>query len=229
MERYSDYMRIEERDDISLLKDVARGNPEAYSVLLDRYLEIISTTSFRILCDRTDSEAVTVRVFVSLWYDVLEYDDRFGLREWLLRRTCMYSIMRIARRRILRLAGIRDDVFVRASPKVDDADDYQTKLAWELYCRASAHMTYLQSVSYALCALDEIDNRTVALITGLSGFRIALALKRAEGKVQNELRRYHRESDYDRYLDFLKKVAEGLTDRSRLVSDISGKVGFFSK
>ena len=88
-----------------LLKAVMYGDPEAYMSLVDRYIDLITRTAFRILCDREDSEAVTVKVFESLWYDVLDYDDRISLRVWLLRRTWIYSRLRIMRRRLLRVLG----------------------------------------------------------------------------------------------------------------------------
>lgn len=221
----SDYMRATERSDISLLKDVSRGNAEFFAILLDRYIDIVSVTSFRVLCDRTDSEAVTVKVFVSLWYDVLDYDDRFSLRDWLLRKTCLYSRIRIMRRRILRIFGVQSDVFVKASPKVEDQDDYLTKLAWEVFCRATTHMSTLQCIVYALVALDGMSLETVSSITGMSRFRVELALKSAEDKVIHELRHYNRTEDYERYRNFLRKVAESLTDYDKLRTEIFGQIG----
>ena len=61
------YARLKDRSDIALIKDVSYGNLEAFDELMNRYLDLVSRTSFRILCDRKDSEYVTARVFVSLW------------------------------------------------------------------------------------------------------------------------------------------------------------------
>ena len=126
MEDSERYDRLEGRSDMSLLKDVSYGNVDALKELLIRYLDLVSRTAFRILCDREDSERVTVRVFVSLWHDVLEYDDRFTVEEWILRKTCIYCRLRIMRRRILRLFGVVNDVFVKVPPSSADADDYLT-------------------------------------------------------------------------------------------------------
>lgn len=198
------------------MKNVAYGSMEAFEELMDRYLGLVSRTSFRILCDRRDSEYVTARVFVDLWYDVLDYDDGFTVAEWLLRKTCYYSAARIIRRRILRIFGVVNDVFVQVTPKVEDEDDYVTKQAWELHCRASSHMTALQSAVYAMCILDGIPKESVARITGMTGFRISLALGRAEDKVRSQLRNYDRVNDYARYNTFLRKVADALTDMDKL-------------
>ena len=211
---------LESCSDMALLKDVARGREDAFMVLLDRYLDVVSVTSFRILCDREDSEAVTVKVFVSLWHDVLAYDDSLSLRDFLLRKTCLYSRMRIMRRRILMFIGVRNGVFVKASPKVENEDDYVTKQAWELYCRATAHMNPLQTIVYVLCELEGMLQDDVSRLIGLTHFRVSLACQRAVAKMKGELHHFNREDDYMRFTGFLKKVAESLTDREKLTKSI---------
>lgn len=210
----------ESRSDMSLLKGVANGSEEDFMTLMGRHMELVSRTSFRILCDREDSEAVTVRVFVSMYRDVMDYDDRFSLEEWLLRRTCVYSRLRIFRRRLLRIFGVRTDVFVKASPKVENEDDFVTKQAWELYCRAASHMTPLQRVVYALCELEDMLREDVSRLLGLTRFRVGVALQRSVEKVNSELRHFDKEDDYGRYVGFLKKVAESLTDKEKLTKRI---------
>ena len=216
MNASGEYIRLEDRGDLALMKDVAVGRKDAYIVLLDRYLELVSRTSFRIMCDRKDSEAVTVRVFVSMFKDIESYDDRFTLGEWLLRKTCLFCRLRMVRRRTFRVFGVANDVFVQASPKVDDQDDYVTKQAWQLHCRATTHMTPLQSMTYALCVLEGMTREKVATITGMTGFRIGVAKNRAEDKVRAELKDYGKKDYYDSYNDFLRKVADGMSDMDKL-------------
>jgi DNA-directed RNA polymerase specialized sigma24 family protein len=219
------YARLKDRSDIALIKDVSYGNLEAFDELMNRYLDLVSRTSFRILCDRRDSEYVTARVFVSLWCDVLDYDDRFTVGEWLLRKTCINARLRIMRRRILRIFGVINDVFVNVSPVAADEDDYVTKQAWELHCRAVSHMTPLQAAVYALCVLEDMSVEEVAFITGLTRFRIGLASERAEDKVRNRLKDYDKEADYERYNGFLRKVSDSLTDYGRLRHEILLQLG----
>ena len=210
------YARLDDRSDIALLKDMSYGNIEAFKELLRRYLYLVSRTTFRILCDREDSEQVTVQVFASLWHDVLDYDDRFTVEEWILRKTCFYSRVRIMRRRLLRVFGVVNDVFVKVAPTAENEDDYVTKQAWQLHCRITTHMTPLQGMVYALCVLEGMSKEEVALITSMTVVRIGLALKRAEDKVRAELKEYGKKDYYDRYNGFLRKVADGMTDMDKL-------------
>lgn len=215
------YAGLADRSDIALLKDVSVGSMEAFNELMDRYMGIVSRTTFRILCDRTDSEYVTVRVFVSLWHDVMNYDERFTLGEWLLRKACMFSRARIARRRILRMFGVMNDVFVNTSPKVEDVDDYVTKQAWELYCRAAVHMTPLQSTVYSLCSLEGLSEDRMAYVLGITRKRVSIALKRAEDKILDELGHFGREDDLDRFKGFLRKVSDKLIDNDKLRKEVT--------
>ncbi|MBR5836791.1 MAG: hypothetical protein IKY66_11645 [Bacteroidales bacterium] len=216
METSDRYARMEERGDITLMKGVAHGDIEAFEELMDRYLDLVSRTSFRILCDSEDSEYVTVRVFTSLWYDVLDYDDRFTVGEWLLRKTFAFSRMRILRRRVLHLFGIADSLFINVSPTVDDQDDYVTKQAWTLHCRAVSHMTPLQIYVYAMCILDGMSEDKVAFTIGVSRHRVRTALDKAEEKERSELRMYGKENEYYRYNAFLRKVSDMFTDMDKL-------------
>ncbi len=225
METSERYARMAERGDIILIKDVAYGNVEAYEELVRRYLDLVSRTSFRIMCDRADSEYVTEKVFVTLWHEVLDYDDSFTMGEWLLKMTCRYCRTRLARKRILSLFGVQNDVFVNVSPHVDDQNDYVTKQAWGLHCRIVAHLSLLQSAVYAMCILDGLSVDTVSKITGKSHLRVETALDVAKDIVMAELRSYGRGESYCRYNAFLRKVADSLTDYDRLVREILQHVG----
>ena len=216
METSDRYARMEERGDITLMKGVAHGDIEAFEELMDRYLDLVSRTSFRILCDIEDSEYVTVRVFTSLWYDVLDYDDRFTVGEWLLRKTFAFSRMRILRRRVLHLFGIADSLFINVSPTVEDQDDYVTKQAWTLHCRAVSHMTPLQIYVYAMCILDGMSEDKVAFTIGVSRHRVRTSLDKAEEKERSELKMYGKENEYYRYNAFLRKVSDMFTDMDKL-------------
>ena len=192
---------------------------------MDRYLALVSRTSFRILCDRDDSESVTVDVFVSWWDDHLDCDERFTLGEWLLKKTYSSAQRRMIRRRILSIFGVHNDVFVNVAASVKNEHDYHIKLAWELHCRAVSHMNVLQSTVYALCVLENMSMDSVAAVTGTKISKVRNALNRAEELVREELSEYGRYDDYGRYVAFLRQVAENLTDKAKLTKEIIGWIG----
>lgn len=225
MEYSEQYAMMADRGDMTLMRDVSDGNAEAFKELMNRYLDMVSRTSFRILCDRTDSEFVTEKVFVTLWNDVLEYDDSLTVGEWLLRLTYRECRVRLTRRHILHIFGVQNDVFVNVSPRVEDHDDYVTKQAWALHCRTTAHMSPLQCAVYAMCVLDGMSVESVSKITARSHLRVETALRISKEIVLSELQSYGRGSSYCRYNVFLRKVADSLTDYDRLAHGILLQTG----
>lgn len=210
--------------DMPLLKQMHRGSEKAFEMLIEKYMPLISRTTFRILCDRSDSEAVTEKVFIQLWHDVMAYDDRYTLAEWLLRRACLYSRLRISRRRLNYIAGLRPDLFALSKPKVENTDDYLTTVAWELFCRASARMTPVQRIVFTLNVLEELPDYKVASITGLFRYRVNIALRRAHQKIHTELKRFGKPDDYEPYIGFIRKISDSLIDLERLRKEVVGLV-----
>lgn len=200
----------------ALMYSIGCGDMRAMKHLMDKYLELISKTAFRIMCDRKDSEAVTRDVFVHVWNYPEKYDGSIPLEMWMLQITNRYARQRIVRRKILHIFGHRTELFVAASPKAADYDDYVTKQAWELYCRASAHLSPKQRILFTLCVLEQLSQIQASIITGISRPFIGGLISRAEECIKKELRRYGKADDYDRYIGFLRKVSEGLSEHEKL-------------
>lgn len=175
---------------------------------MEKVNDIVFRTAFRILCDRVDCEDVTRQVLNEAARLGREYDGTAASMDWFLRQTCVRSRVRIIRRRMLWLLDVRADVFVRASPRVEDQDDYVTKQAWQLYCRAVFRMTPLQGTVYALCVLEELPAARVASILWISEFRVGLALKRAVARIRSELATYGSKDMYQSFVGFIRRVKE---------------------
>lgn len=188
----------------------------AMNHLVDTYLDMVSRMSFRILCDRNDSEAVTKETFVYVWNNALKYDGTLPLDIWLMRITSRYARLRIARRNVMYLFGQHPDLFVTTAVRVADYDDYVTNQAWELYCRASEKLSVKQRIVFTLYVLQELPVEDISMITELSRKSIANLLSSCEGRIRKELHKYGKSDDYEKYIGFLRKVAEILTDYDKL-------------
>lgn len=227
MDNNDTYIRLADRGDMALLRDIAAGREDAFMEMMNRYLPLISRTTFRILCDRNDSEAVAKQVFIYLWHNFDQYDDRFTLEEWLLRCTFYLSRLRISRRRILHVFGKRPALFAVSKPKAENTDDYITTQAWELFCRTSLKMTPVQRVIFTFVDLEQLSPDKVAYITGLFRYRVRIAEERAVKKLKDELDGYGKANDYVAYIGFMRKVSDSLTDleliKRAVMTDISDK------
>lgn len=203
-------------DERTLMYNIGCGDMRAMKHLMDRYLEIVSRSSFRIMLDRKDSEAVTQDVFVHAWNYPEQFDGDISLEMWLLRLTDRYSRLRLLRRKLMYIFGEQPDLFVTASPQAPSYDDYVTKQAWGLYCRASVKLSARQRVLFTFCMLEQLSLTDVSVITGISRRRIVYLLSGAETKIKKELRHYGKADEYARYVGFLRMMADGLVERDKL-------------
>ena len=204
--------------------NIGCGDMNAMKHLMYKYLELVSRTSFRILCDQKDSDAVTQDVFVHAWNNSEAFDGSMSLEAWMLHHTCRYARLRIVRRRIMYIFGERPDLFVTTAPKAPTYDDYITKQAWELYCRIADELTVTQRILFALCIMEGLSEEYASQITGISRRRISGLITGAETRFKKELRRMGNSEDYYRYVGFLRKVAEGMSDLDRLKRIIMASV-----
>lgn len=178
--------------DAALMRAVAAGDSESFHEIMNRYLPIVSRTSFRILCDRADSEYITVEVFCRVWINAADYDGSRPLYEWLLAMTCRLCRQRVFRRMMLRILAIRPDIYVTSPPMAPWEDDYISKQAWEIFCRTSLKLTSRQRIVYTLCELEGLSVSQVHYITGLRPSLITHFLMQARDQVKSELKRYGR-------------------------------------
>ena len=200
-------------DDSILLKELTEGNIGAMRELMDRYIPLVSRTSYRILCDRVDSETVTHEVFMKLWKHPRYFVSKHGLETRLLRLTCRMSRYRLVRRRFLAYFSINPDIFVASAPAVPSADEYIVRQAWEIYCRASRNCSDLERIAYTLCELEgvPVDKASEVMNPWISS--VGELLENARSAVMAELDHYGRTEDYPAYLRFLRKVEDQLTDK----------------
>lgn len=197
---------------------------EAFREILDVYVPLVSRTSYRIMCDRADSEFITVSVMLSMWNDRLSFRDDMPLMHELLRRTCRACRRRLFRRRILMLMSIDPDVFVAASPVVPSYDEYIARQAWQIYCRASADFSDRQRFAYTLCELGGLSLASAAEVSGFRVSNLHAALAEARAAVKEGLAMYGRIGDYEAYVGFLRRVKDQLTDKVGLKRRIMGYV-----
>lgn len=192
----------------------------AFFEIMDNYLPLISRTSYRIMCDRKDSEYVTIAVMLSVWRDMIEHAGHIPSGTELLRRTCRLCRRRLFRRRILTILSIDPDIFVAASPVVPSYDEYIARQAWQVFCRASTGFSDRQRIAYTLCELEGIPENTVSLIGGFRLVSVMTSLEEAREAVRDELDHYGRMKEYESYVVFLRKVEDQLTDKTGLSRQI---------
>ena len=177
--------------DAALMGAVALGQQDALKVLLDRYMLMVSRTSYRILCDRGDSEDVTQEVFIRIWRSASAFDGRYSLSTWIYRITCNLCYDSLRRRKVLSLFSVSPSVYETSAPEpLSPEEDFITKETWEIFCRASHNLSPKQRAVFTLRDLEGLDVEEVMTVTGLTPDQIKSNLHIARKKIRIELERY---------------------------------------
>lgn len=177
--------------DAALMGAVALGLQDALKVVLDRYMPMVSRTSYRILCDRGDSEDITQEVFIRIWRNASDFDGRYSLSTWIYRITCNLCYDRLRRRKVLSFLSIVPPVYEISAPEArSPEEDFITKETWEIFCRASHNLSPKQRAVFTLRDLEGLDTEEVIAVTGLTADQIKSNLHIARKKIRQELERY---------------------------------------
>lgn len=173
---------------------------------MDKYIDLVARTSFRILCDHSDSEYVTKTVLEIFEKRVNECGIGMTPSLWFLSQTVRTARRRFRHNRFLNFWGKRPKLYVQTAPKVDDADDYITTQAWEIYCRASEELTIDQRIVYVLRELEGLSEEDVMKITGFWRGTVRIALEISRAGIKYELSKFGKVAEYEAYVGFLKRV-----------------------
>ena len=179
--------------------------------IMEKYLSLVSRTSYRILCDRKDSEFVTVTLFVRLSKRTGSFREGVSEQQ-ILREACRLCRRRLIRRRLLSLLSIGPEVYVINTPTVPTAEAYVARQAWEVFCRAARNCAGRDLVVYALCELEGLSYPEASSICRYPLRSIEMSIRNVRFKVMEELDHYGRISDYNAYIGFIRKVKDQLTD-----------------
>lgn len=210
---------FDEVNDSALLKAIRDRHIDALNGLMNRYIDLVSLTAYRILCDHMESVDVVKKVFVSLWKDCRCKDVK-DVRNFLLRRTAKASRKVLLWDKIRVFFGSSENLFVQSAPRVNDVDDYVTTQAWEVFCRSSLSMNWSQRIIYVLREINCLPDNVIEYITGFGRIYIRELYDHSRKKVRGELNKFGKDTEYDRYVGFLRNVRDGQMDYERLKGEI---------
>ena len=152
--------------DVELLKAVARGDEQALAELYDRYRGILFGLLVRILNSREEAEDVLQEVFLQVWRQAADFDEKRGKPfTWLVTLARSRGIDR------LRSLGARDRVAQastrEASEEVSDAaiDTFRSEQR-ELVTSALAQLPEEQKSPLVLAYFDGLTQSEIAAKLG---------------------------------------------------------------
>jgi RNA polymerase sigma-70 factor (ECF subfamily) len=174
-------------EDLSLARQAAAGNDDAFSVIVDRYSRLVYNVALRSVSSPEDAADISQDTFLKAWRSIGSFRGDCALSTWLCRiaLNCCCDHARSAKRhRVLSLTVREED---EESKVLDIPDTDVTAMPEEELTR----QTEIDAVRAAIDALPEDQKMIITMrdITGLSYAEIAEALGLEMGTVKSRINR----------------------------------------
>ena len=174
-------------EDLSLARQAAAGNDNAFSVLVDRYSRLIYNVALRSVSSPEDAADISQETFLKAWRSIGSFRGECALSTWLCRiaiNCCRDHARSAKRHRVLSLT-VHDDE--EESKVLDIPDTDVTAMPEEELTR----QTEIAAVRQAIGSLPEDQKMIITMrdITGLSYAEIAETLGLEMGTVKSRINR----------------------------------------
>ena len=174
-------------EDLSLARQAAAGNDDAFSVIVDRYSRLVYNVALRSLTSPEDAADVSQETFLKAWRSIGSFRGDCALSTWLCRiaLNCCCDHARSAKRhRVLSLTVQEDEDETKV---LDIPDTDVTAMPEEELTR----QTEIAAVREAIDSLPEDQKMIITMrdITGLSYIEIADTLGLEMGTVKSRINR----------------------------------------
>ena len=173
-------------EDLSLARQAAAGNDDAFSVIVDRYSRLVYNVALRSVSSPEDAADISQDTFLKAWRAIGSFRGDCALSTWLCRiaLNCCCDHARSAKRhRVLSLTVQEDE----DSKVLDIPDTDVTAMPEEELTR----QTEIEAVREAIDSLPEDQKMIITMrdITGLSYAEIAGTLGLEMGTVKSRINR----------------------------------------
>jgi RNA polymerase sigma-70 factor (ECF subfamily) len=178
-------------DDLSFVRGIVDGDPDAVAAVYERYGGLIFRFSLRLSSDKSIAEEVTQEVFLALIRQASHFDARRGeLSTWLcgIARNLVWKYLR----RSQRWESLEDDYemdvsaigSVAASPYEVIENRDMSALLW----RSIEELPPLLKEILVLCEFEELSYHAAATITNVPLGTVRSRLSRAKARLAQLLR-----------------------------------------
>ena len=174
-------------EDLSLARQAAAGNDDAFSVIVDRYSRLVYNVALRSASSPEDAADISQETFLKAWRSIGSFRGECALSTWLCRiaLNCCCDHARSAKRhRVLSLTVQEDEDETKV---LDIPDTDVTAMPEEELTR----QTEIAAVREAIDSLPEEQKMIITMrdITGLSYIEIADTLGLEMGTVKSRINR----------------------------------------
>jgi RNA polymerase sigma-70 factor (ECF subfamily) len=160
--------------DLLALRQVARGDGEAFSGLVERHQERLLRLAERLLADPEEARDAVQEVFLRVWRKAASFKPRGQVYTWLYRITVNHCLNRLRRRRLVRF--LRFDAGPETGEPAFDPPDstpgaeaaLEARRRWRATRRALAGLPASQRAVVVLARFEGLSYRAIADALGIT-------------------------------------------------------------
>jgi RNA polymerase sigma-70 factor (ECF subfamily) len=170
--------------DIELMRRIAGGDQQAFSVLLDRHSKMVLNLVYRIVLSRDDAEDLCQEVFERLWKQAPDWRDDAKLTTWLYRVANNLALnykQRVQQRHVLDNGSL--ELLVEHAESVMPPNENENLAVND----ALKALPDNQRAVMAFRFYQEVSVKDIAVIMGLSAKAVESLISRAKQQLRTRL------------------------------------------
>ena len=174
--------------DREIIEQILTGNTEVYSILIDRYKQLVFTSAIRLLKNREDAEEVAQDVFLSAYYALDTFRGDSKISTWVYRITynkCLDHLKKNAKRQKLPTVDISESYNIGVMDKQFEAmEQNERKLMVQ---KAIGQLPGEEALLITLFYLEELTLKEISEIMGQSTNTLKVRLFRGRKRLMSLL------------------------------------------
>lgn len=181
-------MVLFEKSDEEIVELIKAGDPEAFSVLLDRYLEKIKRYGRRFVYEKSNLDDLVQDVFIKVYVNIKSFSAGRRFSPWIYRIAHNEFVNTIRKRSYENLISLDFDTFLpRVVAPDNPAEDFDFKLLRDVVESSLSELDPKYREVIVLYFFEELDYQTISEVVAIPVATVGVRLKRAKEKLKKLL------------------------------------------
>ena len=176
------------KEDSIYINSVLAGNISDYSIIVDKYKDMIHTIACRIVGNREDAEELAQDVFLKAFTSLKDFKGKSKFSTWLYSIAYNTSISKIRRKQLKSVSIDDNDTFLDIADDVQEEFYNFDKVPAELLKQALDELDPVDKSLLTLFYQDDKSIKELSEITGLTESNVKVRLFRNRQKLFYKLK-----------------------------------------
>jgi RNA polymerase sigma-70 factor (ECF subfamily) len=177
--------------DSEYIQAVCSGNSNSFKPLVERYQQLVFRTAMGFLHQQEDAEDLTQEVFIKVYQSLHTFTGDAAFSTWLYKITVNHSLNYLRRKKRLEFFSYAEDLFQHLLNKGSEESSPHEKMEQDDYNNEIRNsidsLTEKQRTAFILSRYEDLPQKEIARIMGISEGAVEQHLQRANKNLQKKL------------------------------------------